>query len=166
MAYPTTINYLLTSGFIGFQPIHTTSTVKNHPLGTIVRAADAVYGEGEFIYAKGVGSTAQGDFCTFNTGSTPASVRAVTTSMGPGGIAMSANVLANYGWYQISGAGVVLSVGVTIDTIAGTSATPGSLVGSGATVRVDGLRYTTAQDAPGAGYTGCQLNRPCCNLDG
>lgn len=166
MAYPTTIAYQPTQPFLGVQPIQTTSTVQNHPLGTIVRAQDPVYGEGEFIYAKGVASTAAGDFCTFNTGSVPASVRTVAASVGPAGIAMSANVASQYGWYQISGAGVVASASATIDTVCGTTATPGTLGNTGATVRVDGARFTTAQGAPGIGFTGVQLNRPNCNLDG
>jgi len=52
--------YTVTDGRIGIQPIATTSTVRNHPLGMIVRASDPTYGEAEFIYLTGVASTAAG----------------------------------------------------------------------------------------------------------
>lgn len=166
MALTTALAFLPTSDIAGLQGIHVTSTTQNHPLGTVVTAWDPVYGVGEFIYAKGVASTAQGDFCTFNTGSVPASVRAVAASVGPGGVAMSANVASQYGWYQISGAGVVASAGATVNTTCGTSATAGTLGNSTTAQRVDGARFTTAQDAPGSGFTGVQLSRPTCGLDG
>lgn len=167
MALTTALAFKPTSAFAGCQPIHDTSTTQQHPLGTIVRAVDPIYGEGAFVYAKGVASTAQGDLCTFNTGSSPASVRAVEASVGPCGVAMSANVASQYGWYQIEGAGVVATTGtVTINTMAGTTATPGVLSDTSSGHRVDGARFTTAEDAPGSGFTGVQLMRPCCNLDG
>lgn len=46
-------------GRIGMQPINQTSTVQQHSFGTIVRCKDVGttnYGEGEFIYVKGVAS--------------------------------------------------------------------------------------------------------------
>ncbi len=58
--------YIITSGVAGAQPIATTSTVKNHPLGKIVTAVDPVYGEGEFIYLLGVGSTVVGSAVSYN----------------------------------------------------------------------------------------------------
>ena len=48
-------------GRIGMQPINQTSTVQNHPFGTVMRCKDVGttnYGEGEFIYVKGVASGA------------------------------------------------------------------------------------------------------------
>src|SRR4051812_25711329 len=99
MAYPTTIAFQPTTPFVGCQPIGTTSTTQNHPFGTIVRAVDSVYGEGEFVYAKGVASTAAGDACTINT-KTGVTARAVHTTAARGliGVAMSANVASQYGW--------------------------------------------------------------------
>jgi hypothetical protein len=50
-------------GLIGGQAISDTSTTAKHPLGTIVQAKDLAstdYGVGEFIYLKGVASTAAG----------------------------------------------------------------------------------------------------------
>lgn len=102
---------------IGAQPIANTSTVQAHKLGTIVRAVDPIYGEGEFIYLKGVASTVLGDVVAYvvsdgatNTGTT---VRwdGGANSGKPVAIAMSANVASQYGWYQIGGAAVVNTSG-------------------------------------------------------
>ena len=44
----------------GIQAIATTSTVQNHKIGKIVRAADPTFGGGEFIYLLGVVGTVVG----------------------------------------------------------------------------------------------------------
>jgi hypothetical protein len=48
------------------QPIHSTSTTQNLPLGTIVQAADGIQGVGEFIYLQGVASTVVGSLVTYD----------------------------------------------------------------------------------------------------
>lgn len=115
MAYPsaTVQNFLLTDGHAGFQPIATTSTVQNHPLGSRVKAIDAGtgnLGECEFIYAKGVASTAAGDLCVINSkaGTTTRAVHS-TANRGMLGVAMSANVASQWGWYMVQGVGPVAS---------------------------------------------------------
>ena len=59
MALTTALAFQPTSPYAGVQGIHVTSTTKQHPLGTVVRAADPIYGEGAFIYGLGVASTAR-----------------------------------------------------------------------------------------------------------
>jgi hypothetical protein len=101
----------------GCQPIANTSTVQKHKLGTIVKAWDATYGEGEFIYLLGVGSTEVGDVCRWNA-TTHQTTRATETDGATGvpvGIAMSANVASQYGWYQISGLAVVKKITVAVN---------------------------------------------------
>lgn len=164
MAYPTTLSFQQSNPQIGLQPIASTSTTQNHPLGTICRASDYTYGEGEFIYLKGVASTAAGDAVTYDPKG--ATVRAVATSVGPIAIAMSASVTLLFGWYQISGAGVVNSSGATTATVPGTSSTAGQLNNTGTAKQINGARFSTAQDAPGAGFTGIVLDRPSCSLLG
>lgn len=95
------------------QAIADTSTTKQLPLGTIVRAVDASYGEGEFIYLLGVGSTAVGSWVTYNADDWSTTLLA-GNAIGPVAIAMSANVANQYGWYQISGKGI----GKTNDDVA------------------------------------------------
>lgn len=72
-------------------------------LGTIETARDPTYGEGEFIFLKGVASTVVGDW----VGYSPAlgtSVRAIANGTYPLAVAMAAtNTTTKYGWYQISG---------------------------------------------------------------
>ena len=97
------MTYKMNNQIIGTQQITDTSTVQNHPLGTIVTAVDPSLGAGEFIYLKGVASTAVGDW----VGYSPAlgtSVRAIANGNYPLAVAMSAcSTTTLYGWYQISG---------------------------------------------------------------
>ena len=162
MAYPTTLDYKITSpGYIGAQPIAQTSTVQTCPLGTVIRAVDGVYGEGAFIYLKGVGSTVAGSAVIYDVKAATTTLTTAATS-GFVAIAMSANVLANYGWYQIEGeaiVGVVAAV-VAAKSVAQT-ATAGSL-GPGTTgiTPVFNATAKTATDAPTSGFAQVQINRP------
>lgn len=116
--------YFITDQVIGSQNIADTSTTQNHPLGTIVRAVDPDVGEGEFIYLKGVASTAVGSWVTYS--SDDYSTALLTgDAKGPVAVAMSANVASQYGWYQISGkasanaADVADNADVYIDSVDG-----------------------------------------------
>jgi hypothetical protein len=100
--------FIITGGQIGMQDIATTSTTKNHPLGTVVTAVDIAstqYGAGEFVYAKGVASTVVGSFVVFHEDDWSTTLLAAN-DIGQVGLAMSANVANQYGWYQIKGKGV------------------------------------------------------------
>lgn len=166
MAYPTTLSFTVTSPQIGVQPIASTSTTQQHALGTRLKAVDANYGEGEFIYLKGVASTLAGDLVAFDdkAGTT---TRTVAATRGPVAIAMSANVANQYGWYQLAGAGVLATASAgtgAANALVAVSVTAGQATVSGAAgVKVDGIVCKTAQDAPGAGFTGVQLDRPAAN---
>jgi hypothetical protein len=119
MAYsPTTL--------VGCQAIADTSTTKQHPLGTIVRAVDPTYGEGEFIYLQGIGSTVIGSVVNYDANWVTELNTTGLATPSPLAVAMSANVASSYGWYQIAGQAVVvkantlsLAVGDTIATAAG-----------------------------------------------
>lgn len=108
--------YTIENPRIGLQPIAVTDTTQNHPLGTIVTANDPTYGSGEFIYLKGVASTAVGDWVSYQP-TTGATTRwAGTAGEGrPLTIAMSANVANQYGWYQLSG-NAVANISGTVAT--------------------------------------------------
>lgn len=102
---------------VGAQPIATTDTVKNHPLGTIVKGWDPTYGEGEFIYLLGVASTTVGDMVTYNATTYQTALMTTTNAENKGvpvAVAMSANVASSYGWYQIGGNAVVKKTGVAV----------------------------------------------------
>lgn len=128
----------------GAQPISETSTVKNHPLGTIIRAWDPTYGEGEFIYLQGIGSTVVGSIVNYGANWVTALHTVALAGAQPLAIAMSANVASQYGWYQISGQAVVtksaalsLAAGSAINAASGvaTVVATGSII-NGAIVAV------------------------------
>lgn len=158
--------YSLTSAYIGAQDIATTDTVKNLPVGTLVKAVDPTYGEGEFIYLKGVASTVVGDLVVYDQYANT-TTRAVAGSRGPAAVAMSANVANQYGWYQVKGAAVVKAGTVAAGGNVYLTATAGTV--DDAVVagdKVDGARIKTADGTPSAGFAVVQLDRPAANANG
>lgn len=104
-----------TENQLGVQPIGFNSTTQNHPLGTIVRAYDATLGAGEFIYLLGVASTIVGALVTYNATTFQTALGADTANdESPVAFAMSANVAAQYGWYQIGGLATVKKTAVKV----------------------------------------------------
>ena len=101
------------SNYAGAQGIATRDTTQKHPLGTVVRGHDPTYGEGEFIYLKGVGSTIVGSVVEYNTSfQTGLESSAVNTPV-PNAVAMSICTASYYGWYQISGLARVAKLSTT-----------------------------------------------------
>lgn len=97
----------------GAQPVADTSTTQAHALGTRVKATDPTYGEGEFIYLLGVASTVVGSMVTWDATTHQTALSPDTAGIGSSfAIAMSANVAAQYGWYQIAGLAVVKKTNV------------------------------------------------------
>ena len=158
------MTYRVSSQYLGLQPIASTSTVQNHPVGTIVRAVDETYGEGEFIYLKGVASTAVGSVVTYNLSTHATALAAVGTNKAqPIAIAMSANVASQWGWYQISGIAVVAKT-CTVSLAANAAVgvlTVGLIAGTGSGKEVSGALVAVVASAT-AGRTTVQvvLNRP------
>lgn len=148
---------------IGVQQIATTDTVQNHAVGAIVVGSDPLYGSGEFIYLKGVAATVVGSLVTYDTNLGTSALAPATGGTGPVAVAMSANVAANWGWYQISGAAAVrapnaMTVGADVFMLA---ATPGSV--SGAIVageQVLNAKVSTTTGTPSAGLGLIMINRP------
>lgn len=150
----------------GWQAINETSTEQKHAIGERAIAFDETYGYGEFIYAKGVGSTAEGDLCLINTYA-PSTTRVVAGSRGPVGIAQSANIANQFGWYQIFGAGAIKAGTVAANANVYATATPGTI--DDAVVagdKVDGARLKTADGTPAAGKAVVQLAYPSMNANG
>ncbi len=109
--------YSQTSTYIGAPVLTDTDTTKKVPLGTIIRAYDPTYGEGEFIYLLGVNSTTTGDMVTYNTTTWQTALMTTTNAENKGvplAVAMSANLSTYYGWYQISGNAVVKKTSVAV----------------------------------------------------
>jgi len=125
----------------GAQPIANTETTQLHPLGTIIKATDPTYGEGEFIYLLGVASTAVGSIVTYDPSTYLTTLCAVGGSIPRAvAVAMSANVASQYGWYQISGQAVCKKT-CTISLAAGAAVgvlTTGLIAGTGSAKEIQG----------------------------
>jgi len=92
-----------TETVVMIQDINETSTTKNHPLGTIIRAKDTTYGEGEFIYLQGVASTIVGSVVEYNTSFQTGLEATALLTPHPLAVAMSINVAGpNYGIAQVA----------------------------------------------------------------
>ena len=117
--------YTGTQTTVGLQAIAGTETTQAHALGTITKAKDPLYGEGEFIYLKGLAATAVGDAVIYNA-YTGVTTRLVAGGKGALAWAMSANLAGSFGWYQISGAVVAnVAAGFTAAADAYATATAG-----------------------------------------
>lgn len=147
----------------GFQGIALTDTVQNHALGTIVTATDPTYGMGEFIYLKGVASTAVGSMVDYDQYLGTTALSPATGGVGPVAVAMSANVANQYGWYQIGGAAVVkapnaMTAGADVFSLA---ATPGSVDDAAVNgEQILNAKVSTSTGTPGTGLAVIQINRP------
>lgn len=109
--------YKITETYVVPQAIADISTTAQVPLGTIVRAKDSTYGEGEFVYLLGVASTVVGSVVRWNATTHQTALLTVANGKNKGvpvGVAMGANVASSYGWYQISGNAVVKKTTVAV----------------------------------------------------
>lgn len=100
--------YRISSPFAGASNLSSVDTEQLHPLGTIVRGVDPTYGEGEFIYLKGVSSAAVGHLVSYDVGFTAALHTTELDKSRPVAVLLSAiDASTKYGWAQISGRAVV-----------------------------------------------------------
>lgn len=149
---------------VGLQGITDTDTVQKHPIGKTVRAVHDTYGEGEFIYLLGVASTAVGSLVTYNGATGVTALAPVGTNKAqPIAVSMSANVAAQWGWYQISGIAIMkktctvsLAAGVAVGVL-----TIGLVAGTGSGKEISGALVAAVASAT-AGRTTVQvvINRP------
>jgi hypothetical protein len=155
---------VINSNMIGHQPIDSTSTTQQHPLGTVVQAVDTAstgYGVGEFIYLLGVASTAVGSVVLYSPDDFSTSLLAAN-DIGSVAIAMAANVASQYGWYQIKGKAVAKVLAGFVDNanVYGT-ATAGSV--DDAVVagdRIKNCKGASAIGTPSAGLAEMEIDRP------
>jgi len=151
-------------GMIGGQSIEATSTTQEYPLGTIVQAKDLAstdYGIGEFIYLKGVASTAANSWVTYNADDFSTALLAAN-AIGPVAVAMSANVASQYGWYQIEGKAVGKAAASYADNgLVYATATAGTIddaVVAGDRVKL--AKGASAVDTPSTGLAEFEIHRP------
>lgn len=143
------------------QAIADTSTTAKAELGLIVQAKDPTYGAGEFIYLKGVASTAIGSWVTYNADDNSTTLLAAN-AIGPVAVAMSANVASQYGWYQIGGKAVGKALAGYVDNaLVYATATAGSI--DDAVVAGDRVKLAIGASAVGTPSTGLaefEIQRP------
>lgn len=158
------VNWVIdTSSAVGGQPVTDVSTTQRHQLGTIVQAhdADGSYGAGEFIYLKGVASTAVGSWVHYNADDYSTALTAAN-AIGPVAVAMAATVASTYGWYQISGKAVGKALASYADNgLVFLTATAGSVddaVVDGDMVHL--AKGASAIDGPGTGLADFEIHRP------
>ena len=159
--------FFRTDGYIGGQNIADTSATQNHALGQIIEAQDGAStsnkGFAEFIYLKGVASTAIGSWVGYSP-TLGTSVLATANGNYPLAVAMSAcNTTTLFGWYQISG--IASALGLTSIThssgflwLTGTagSVDDASVIGDA----IVNARKTTTVHVVGTFLDTYQINRP------
>ena len=94
--------YAIRNPIVGTQPIEETSDVKRHALGTMIQAVDPVYGEGSFIYCRGVASTVLGSAVLYSQDNYATTLLA-PNDIGQVGFAMAPITAGLFGWYQVGG---------------------------------------------------------------
>ena len=157
-------NFVSQESDIVEQAIDETSTTQKHPLGKNIRALDVAatdYGSGEFVYLKGLASTAVGE-CVMYSEDGHATKLAVANDAGSIAFAMSACVTGEFGWYQVKGKAVGLALASFGDNAACyLTATAGSIddeVVAGD--RLHGCISASAVDTPSTGLAELEINYP------
>lgn len=153
--------FTIRDAIVGVQQIDDTSTTKQHPLGTRVKAVDPTYGAGEFIYLKGVASTVIGSWVTYNLDDGTTDLLAAN-AIGPVAVAMSANVADQYGWYQVYGKAVGKALASYADNgLVYATATAGSIddaVVAGDRVKL--AKGASAVNTPSTGFAEFEIEYP------
>ena len=142
------------------QGITETSTTSKMPMGTVVKAQDvssSSAGAGEFVYAKGVASTEAGSVVTIDEAGVTALAGA--NAKGRIGVAMSANVANQYGFYQVSGqASAKVASGFADNGVCYLTSTAGTV--DDADVAGDLIKGMVGRSAISGGKATVEMNRP------
>jgi len=161
-------SWVIENGRIGMQPIADTDTIQNHPFGTIVVAKDVgttVYGQGEFIYVKGVASGALRAWAGYRSKSGLTTLAVADGNYSLGVMMSTLDATTKFGWLQIKGRSVAKCLtafadnGVVYLTATAGSVDDASVIGDivhGAIGRNGGT--VTVGDLAGE----FEINRPLC----
>ena len=125
-------------------------------LGSVVRAFDPTYGEGEFILLAGVAGTAVGSLVIYDGTTYATTLVPVTANQArPVAVAMVANTSASkFSWYQISGTAVVLKTATSISAKVGVGVTSiGKVSASASGKEILGARSANAATVASATTT-------------
>lgn len=135
-------------------------TVQAFPFGTTTRGQSATHGAAEFIYLKGVASTAEGAVVTYDEVGVTTALAA--NAKGPVAVALGATVANTYGWYQIRGKTACLCAASSADNATvgyeGAAFTIGD--GRAAGDQIAGAFSRSATDTPTTGMCWVQFTFP------
>lgn len=144
------------------QALDAVSTTQQHTIGKKVVARDmgpTNYGEGEFVYLRGVLNTVAGNYVAYEGNGT--TIRAVARTVGPGAVAMAAAGDNTFAWYQVRGRAKVSAGTVTDNTSVSLSGTAGAL--ASAVVAGDVVQGARSDSATDTGFALVTLNYPATN---
>lgn len=146
---------------IGHQAIGEASATAKHPMGTVVRATDPVYGAGEFVYLSAPANTVLGSWVTFNRDDGSSALLAAN-AIGPVAVSMGVVPTGNYGWFQITGKAVGRVLAGFVDNAnVYATATAGSVDDAiVAGDRVKGAKGASAVGTPAANLAEFEIDRP------
>lgn len=159
------MTYRISTPMAGYQKIADGDTEQRHALGTIVKAIDETFGEGEFVYLKNSATLIVGALVTYDPVNRTTTLSPNTANLtNPVAVAMAALTTSQYGWFQIGGqavikkSAVVVSPGVALYL----SATTGRVRSSAASGKqVQGCRAINAATVAAATSTiTAVINRP------
>lgn len=141
------------------QGIHVNSATQLMPLGTRIRATDPTYGEGEFVYLKGVASTVIGSLVVINQDDWSTALY-TGNAIGEVGFAMSASVANEFGWYQIYGKAVAKSNAAVDNALVYGAAT--GLVDDAVVAgdRVKNAKFASGDGTPSTGLAEVEIAYP------
>ena len=137
--------------------LYSVDTTQKYPLFTRTRGFSATYGSAEFIYLKGVASTAEGTAVTYDEEGVTTLLAA--NAIGPVAFALGATVASTYGWYQILGKCAAVTVANSAaDALIGRETSDGS-IGDGEAVgdQINGCISRSATDTPATGFSWVQI---------
>ena len=146
---------------VGFQPFAVVDTIQRHVLGTRLKGNDPIYGEGEFIYLTGVAATVVGSWAKINEDNFSTTLL-LTTDVGQVGVAMAANVAANFGWYQIKGKAIGRAAAAYADNALVYATAVAGVINSAVIIgsRVKGALGASTVGTPSANLAEFEINFP------
>lgn len=143
------------------QQIDEVSLTQKHALGERIKCKDPTYGEGEFIYVKGVASGALGSVALYAPDDFSTSL-ATSNDKGKLCVFMAALVDSTYGWGQIFGKGAAKVLAGFADNadcyLTGTAGSVDDTDVAGDFIR--GMKGASAIDTPSTGLAEVELGYP------
>lgn len=132
---------------LGYTKIDTVDDSALVPLGSIVRAVHPTYGEGEFIYLKGVANVDDGDWVEYDSSFATALASIALNTPDLLAVAMADVVADKYGWFQIGGVAQARKASATSIVVGAFGVTSGLTVVAASALLVQNACITTVSSA-------------------